>query len=108
MNSLLRSGGRAIDRANRFDSAWAIAKFPAASAQLLNRAKGSLPIGTDGDVAVLDPDGVWVFERGDAKSKPRNNPFYGWPFKGRVRRRLWVERKSGRRTLRLCLPDRLF
>jgi len=74
-----------------------IAKYTVAPAELLNLVKGSLSIGADADVTVFDPDHDWVFERGDTASKSQNNPFYGWPLKGRVvativgGRKVWVD-----------------
>jgi dihydroorotase len=61
-----------------------IAKFTVAPAKLLKLAKGTLSVGADADVSVLDPEREWVFERGDTASKSFNNPFYGWPLKGRA------------------------
>src|SRR5436190_16270122 len=61
-----------------------IAKFTVAPAHLLNLAKGTLSIGADADVTVFDPDCEWTFERGSTASKSFNNPFYGWPLKGKA------------------------
>jgi len=61
-----------------------IAKYTSAPAQLLKLAKGTLSVGADGDVTVLDPDCEWVFTREETASKSFNNPFYGWPLKGRA------------------------
>jgi dihydroorotase len=61
-----------------------IAKYTVAPARLLSLAKGSLTIGADADVTVFDPDCDWVFERASTASKSTNNPFYGWPLKGRA------------------------
>jgi dihydroorotase len=61
-----------------------IAKYTIAPAKLLNLAKGTLSVGADADVTVFDPDCDWVFERTDTASKSLNNPFYGWPLKGRA------------------------
>ena len=74
-----------------------IAKYTVAPAKLLNLSKGTLSVGADADVTVFDPDREWVFERGDTASKSRNNPFYGWPLKGRAvativgGKRVWAE-----------------
>ena len=43
-----------------------------------------MSVGADADVTVFDPDRDWVFERSDTASKSQNNPFYGWPLKGRA------------------------
>ena len=61
-----------------------ITKYTTAPARLLNLEKGSLSIGADADVTVFDPDREWVFGRNDAASKSANNPFYGWPLKGKA------------------------
>jgi len=61
-----------------------IAKYTIAPAKLLNLPKGTLSIGADADVTVFDPDHEWIFERGDTASMSFNNPFYGWPLKGKA------------------------
>jgi dihydroorotase len=40
--------------------------------------------GVDADVTVFDPDGEWAFEPTTTASKSRNNPFYGWPLRGKA------------------------
>lgn len=61
-----------------------IAKFTVNPARLLQLNKGTLSVGADADVTVFDPDCEWTYERGDTASKSFNNPFYGWPLKGRA------------------------
>jgi len=61
-----------------------IAKYTVAPARLLNLAKGTLSVGVDADVTVFDPDCDWTFARDATASKSFNNPFYGWPLKGRA------------------------
>ncbi len=61
-----------------------IAKYTSNPARLLKLAKGTLSVGADADVTVFDPDGEWVFTREGTASKSFNNPFYGWPLKGRA------------------------
>ncbi len=61
-----------------------LAKYTINPARLLRLAKGTLAPGADGDVTVLDPDREWVFRRSESASKSRNNPFDGWPLKGRA------------------------
>lgn len=61
-----------------------IAKFTVAPAQLLRLPKGTLSVGVDADVTVFDPDGEWAFEPTTTASKSRNNPFYGWPLRGKA------------------------
>jgi dihydroorotase len=74
-----------------------IAKYTVAPAKLLNLAKGTLSVGADADVTVFDPDREWVWQRSETAGKSQNNPFYGWPLKGRAvativgGRKNWVE-----------------
>lgn len=68
----------------RLPLAEVIAKFTVAPARILRLAKGSLSVGADADVTVLNPDRPWVFHREDSASKSRNSPFEGWPMKGKA------------------------
>jgi len=81
----------------RLSLADVIAKYTIAPAKLLNLAKGSLSVGADADVTVFDPDREWVFAPSDTASKSQNNPFYGWPLRGRAMativsgKKVWVK-----------------
>jgi len=74
-----------------------IAKYTGAPARLLRLNKGTLAVGTDADITVFDPDREWVFCREETASKSHNNPFYGWPMRGKAvativsGRKVWVE-----------------
>ena len=61
-----------------------IAKYTTAPARLLGLTKGTLQPGADADVTVFDPDLPWRFDREDSVSKSINNPFYGWPLRGKA------------------------
>jgi dihydroorotase len=61
-----------------------IAKYTVNPARLLNLNKGTLRVGADADVTVIDPGLEWVFRREDSVSKSKNNPFFGWQLKGRA------------------------
>ena len=61
-----------------------LAKYTVAPARLLKLNCGTLSVGACADLTVCDPDREWVFERDTTASKSFNNPFYGWPLKGRV------------------------
>jgi dihydroorotase len=77
-----------------------IAKYTVAPAKLLNLGKGTLSVGADADITVFDPDREWVWQRSDTASKSQNNPFYGWPLKGKPvativgGRKSWVEQET--------------
>jgi len=68
----------------RLGLAGVIAKFTTGPASLLRLAKGTLSVGADADVTVLDPDREWVFDKGTSASKSKNSPFYGWPLRGKA------------------------
>ncbi|HWH69305.1 MAG TPA: amidohydrolase family protein, partial [Candidatus Sulfotelmatobacter sp.] len=59
-------------------------KFTVGPARLLGLAKGTLSVGADADVTVLEPDREWVFDKSASASKSLNSPFYGWPLKGKA------------------------
>jgi len=61
-----------------------ITKYTVNPAKLLRLNKGTLSVGADADVTVFDPDQEWVFTRAATASKSANNPFYGWPLKGKA------------------------
>ncbi len=61
-----------------------IAKFTVNPARLLNLNKGTLSIGADADVTVIDAEAEWIYTREDSASKSKNNPFFGWKLKGRA------------------------
>jgi dihydroorotase len=61
-----------------------LAKFTEAPARILKLPKGTLGLGADGDVTVIDPDLEWVYDAGQSASKCNNTPFDGWPLKGKA------------------------
>lgn len=61
-----------------------LAKFTIAPARILRLAKGTLSVGADADVTVLDPEVAWTYRRAESASKSKNSPFDGWAMKGRA------------------------
>jgi dihydroorotase len=62
-----------------------IAKFTVAPARLLRLPnKGTLRVGADGDLTIMDADREWVFDVTQSASKSRNSPFSGWHLKGKA------------------------
>jgi dihydroorotase len=63
-----------------------LAKLTVNPARLLRfeDGRGQLRVNGVADVTVLAPDVEWLCDRTDTASKSRNNPFHGWPLKGRV------------------------
>ncbi len=62
----------------------AISKLTCAPAQVFALPKGTLALGADADVVLIDPDHTWVVDPSRFQSKARNTPFTGWTMKGRV------------------------
>jgi dihydroorotase len=69
---------------NRLELSKVIAKFTEAPARLLRLDKGTLSIGADADVTVIDLDREWIAERKRMGSKASNSPFLGWRHKGKA------------------------
>jgi dihydroorotase len=79
-----------------------IAKYTVNPARLLKLNKGTLSVGADGDVTVMDPDREWTFERAETASKSSNNPFFGWKLKGKAVATIVAGREAWSEQKRLC------
>jgi dihydroorotase len=77
-----------------------LAKYTSNPARLLGLAKGTLSVGADADITVIDPDLSWVFDVRQGASKSCNSPFHLWPLKGRATATLvggktvWIEQSE--------------
>lgn len=61
-----------------------VGKFTTGPARLLRLNKGTLSVGVDADITVMDPAREWVYDVNQTSSKSRNTPFHGWQLKGKA------------------------
>lgn len=61
-----------------------IRKLTIAPARLLGIAKGTLEVGVDADVTIIDPDLRWTIRPEEFRSRSCNSPFGGWEVRGRA------------------------
>lgn len=63
-----------------------VEKMSAAPARIMGLTeKGSIAVGQDADLVMVDPDKEWTVTREDTVSRSKNSPFMGWTLRGRVR-----------------------
>lgn len=62
----------------------AIRKLSSNPAAILKINKGSLSVGADADITLIDQHAEWSVDASQFKSKSRNTPFNGWKLKGRA------------------------
>ena len=62
----------------------AIARLASEPARIFGLPKGTLSIGADADVTIVDPAREWVVDIAKSASKSRNSPFHGWKLRGQV------------------------
>jgi len=66
------------------DWSTALAKLTINPARVLGIPKGTLAVGADADVTIIDPEARWTVEPAEFRSKSTNTPFAGWELKGRA------------------------
>jgi len=66
------------------DWSTAIQKMTINPATILGIDKGTLRIGADADVTVIDSEALWTVDPKKFRSKSRNTPFKGWKLQGRA------------------------
>jgi dihydroorotase len=62
----------------------ALAKMTLNPARILGIPKGTLQIGADADLTIIDPEARWTVDPAKLRSKSTNTPFSGWNLKGRA------------------------
>jgi dihydroorotase len=53
-------------------------------ARILKLDRGTLSVGTDADITIIDPNAEWTVKASEFRSKSKNTPFEGWKLKGRA------------------------
>ena len=66
------------------DWSTALAKMTCNPARILGIDKGTLAIGADADVTIIDPKVRWTVDPAEFRSKSTNTPFAGWELTGRA------------------------
>jgi dihydroorotase len=61
-----------------------IEKFTVNPARLLRLQKGTLSVGADADVSIIDLERAWTYDVNDSASKSRNSPFHGRKLYGKA------------------------
>jgi len=61
-----------------------VAKLTVNPARILGLAKGTLSVGADADVTVIDPDMEWTYSEDQVRSKSRNSPWLNARLIGRA------------------------
>ncbi|HZZ72173.1 MAG TPA: dihydroorotase [Pirellulales bacterium] len=62
----------------------ALAKLTINPARILGIPKGTLRVGADADVTIIDPAHQWTVDPAKFRSKSKNTPFTGWNLAGRA------------------------
>ncbi len=68
----------------RLDWNTALAAMTINPARILGIPKGTLAIGAEADITIIDPDRIWRVDPSKFRSKSRNTPFAGMELKGRA------------------------
>ena len=62
----------------------ALEKLTINPARVLGIPKGTLQIGADADITIIDPDVSWTVDPKQFRSRSLNTPFGGWTLQGRA------------------------
>jgi dihydroorotase len=73
-----------VHRTKAIDLNRLITMYTVNPAALLRLPKGTLGVGVEADITIVDPELEWTFRKEDSFSRSRNTPFDGWELKGRA------------------------
>lgn len=59
-----------------------VEKFTVNPARLLRLKEGTLAVGADANITIIDPEREWTYDVAQSASKSRNSPFHGWKLRG--------------------------
>ncbi len=62
----------------------AVRKLSLNPATIMKLGKGTLSLGADADITIIDPGLEWTVDASQFKSKSKNTPFNGWKLKGKA------------------------
>ena len=62
-----------------------VTRMSLAPATILGLPKGTLSVGMDADITVIDPGATWTVRSEAFESKSKNSPFVGWTLTGRAK-----------------------
>jgi dihydroorotase len=73
-----------VHKKKAIDISRLIELYTAKPAKLLSLDRGTLSVGAQGDVTLIDPNLEWVYDKEQSPSLSRNTPFHGTEMKGRA------------------------
>jgi dihydroorotase len=53
-------------------------------AAILRTGRGTLSVGADADITIIDPNAEWTVKASEFRSRSKNTPFDGWTLKGKA------------------------
>ena len=84
LETLLPLSVRALIESERMDWPQLIGLLTTGPARVLDLDKGSLEVGADADVVLIDPEAAWTIKPDEFRSRCSNSPFGGWQVTGQV------------------------
>jgi dihydroorotase len=73
-----------VHKHRKIDIVRLIEMYTVEPARLLKLGAGTLSIGAEADITLIDPEMEWTVDIANFQSRSRNSPFDGWKLKGRA------------------------